>query len=42
MRGLIFRFANILGKHTTHGALFDFLRQLAKDSSELKVLGNGF
>lgn len=42
MRGLIFRFGNILGERTTHGAVFDFIRQLAKDSSELTVLGNGF
>ncbi len=42
MRAIIFRFGNILGERTTHGAVFDFLRQLAKDSSELKVLGNGF
>ena len=42
MRGLIFRFGNILGERTTHGAVFDFIRQLAKDSGELKVLGNGY
>lgn len=42
MRAVIFRFGNILGERTTHGAVFDFIRHLAKDSSELKVLGNGF
>lgn len=41
MRSLIFRFGNIIGERTTHGAVFDFIRQLAKDSNELKVLGNG-
>lgn len=41
-RAVIFRFGNILGERTTHGAVFDFIRQLAHDSSELKVLGNGY
>ena len=41
-RAVIFRFGNIIGERTTHGAVFDFIRQLAKNSSELKVLGNGF
>jgi UDP-glucose 4-epimerase len=42
MRAVIFRFGNIIGERTTHGAVFDFIRQLAKNSGELKVLGNGF
>lgn len=42
MRAVIFRFGNIIGERTTHGAVFDFIRQLAKDSSKLKVLGNGY
>jgi UDP-glucose 4-epimerase len=42
MRAVIFRFGNIIGERTTHGAVFDFIRQLAKSSNELKVLGNGF
>jgi UDP-glucose 4-epimerase len=41
-RAVIFRFGNIIGERTTHGAVFDFIRQLAKSSSDLKVLGNGF
>jgi UDP-glucose 4-epimerase len=41
-RAVIFRFGNILGERTTHGAVFDFIRQLAGDARELKVLGNGF
>lgn len=40
-RAVIFRFGNIIGERTTHGAVFDFIRQLAKSSGELKVLGNG-
>ena len=41
-RAVIFRFGNIIGERTTHGAVFDFIRQLAKNPSDLKVLGNGF
>lgn len=42
LRALIFRFGNIIGERTTHGAVFDFIRQLAKNPGELTVLGNGF
>jgi UDP-glucose 4-epimerase len=42
LRAVIFRFGNIVGERTTHGVIFDFIRQLAKDPANLKVLGNGF
>jgi len=41
LRAIIFRFGNIVGERTTHGVIYDFIRQLAKSSAELKVLGNG-
>ena len=41
MRGIILRFGNIVGERTTHGAIYDFIKQLTKNSAELKVLGNG-
>jgi len=41
LRAIIFRFGNIVGERTTHGVIYDFIRQLAKNSQELKVLGNG-
>jgi UDP-glucose 4-epimerase len=41
MRAVILRFGNIVGDRTTHGAVYDFIKQLAKNSGELKVLGNG-
>jgi UDP-glucose 4-epimerase len=41
LRGIILRFGNIVGERTTHGVIYDFIRQLAKNSSKLKVLGNG-
>ena len=41
LRGVILRFGNIVGDRTTHGAIYDFIRQLANNSAQLKVLGNG-
>jgi UDP-glucose 4-epimerase len=41
LSAVILRFGNIVGERTTHGVIFDFIRQLAADSSTLKVLGNG-
>ena len=40
-RTVILRFGNIVGERTTHGAIYDFIKQLVKNSAELKVLGNG-
>jgi len=37
----IFRFVSILGERYTHGHVFDFYKQLQKDPSKLRVLGNG-
>jgi len=37
----IFRFVSILGKRYSHGHVFDFYKQLKKDPSTLRVLGNG-
>ena len=41
LRGIILRFGNIVGERTTHGVIYDFIRQLAKNSNDLNVLGNG-
>ena len=41
LRGIVLRFGNIVGERTTHGVIYDFIRQLAKNSRKLKVLGNG-
>ena len=40
-RSMVFRFANIVGPRSTHGAIHDFTGRLLKDGSVLKVLGNG-
>ncbi len=37
----IYRFANIVGPNSTHGAIHDFVARLLKESSTLNVLGNG-
>jgi UDP-glucose 4-epimerase len=37
----IFRFVSILGERYTHGHVFDFVKSLLKNPSELTVLGNG-
>ncbi|MGP6220089.1 NAD-dependent epimerase/dehydratase family protein [Caldiplasma sukawensis] len=37
----IFRFANIIGRHSTHGVIHDFISKLRKNSKELEILGDG-
>jgi UDP-glucose 4-epimerase len=37
----IFRFANVVGRKGTHGAIHDFIQKLAKNRSVLDVLGDG-
>jgi UDP-glucose 4-epimerase len=39
--GLIFRFVSILGERYTHGHVYDFYCALKRDSSKLRVLGDG-
>lgn len=41
INALVFRFVSILGPRYTHGHIFDFVKALKKDSSTLKILGNG-
>jgi UDP-glucose 4-epimerase len=40
-RAWIFRFPNVVGSRATHGAIYDFLRKLGRNPSELEVLGDG-
>jgi len=37
----VFRFVSILGERYTHGHVFDFYKQLKRDPSKLRVLGDG-
>jgi UDP-glucose 4-epimerase len=39
--GRAFRFANVVGPRQTHGVGYDFIRRLANDPSELRILGDG-
>lgn len=41
IKGTIFRFANIVGKNSTHGVIFDFINKLKKDNQSLEILGDG-
>lgn len=41
IRASIFRFANIVGKNSTHGVIFDFINKLRKNPRELEILGDG-
>ncbi|MGC2034158.1 MAG: SDR family NAD(P)-dependent oxidoreductase [Thermoplasmata archaeon] len=41
IRGLIFRFANVIGPEMTHGVIYDFFEKLARDPARLEVLGDG-
>ena len=41
MRVNIVRFPNVVGPRLTHGALYDFVRKLRNNPSELEILGDG-
>ncbi len=41
IQGFIFRLANIIGKNSTHGVIYDFVNKLLKSNSELEILGDG-
>lgn len=38
---LIFRFPNVIGPNLTHGVIFDFIRKLQSNPTELQILGDG-
>lgn len=39
--GTVFRFANVVGPHMTHGVSHDFVRRLQADPTRLRILGDG-
>ncbi|MCL4345818.1 MAG: NAD-dependent epimerase/dehydratase family protein [Candidatus Thermoplasmatota archaeon] len=41
IRPTIYRFANIVGRNSTHGVIHDFIIKLKKDPRELEILGDG-
>ncbi len=40
-RALSFRLANIIGKRSNHGVIYDFINKLRKNPNELEILGDG-
>jgi len=41
LRGLAFRFGNVVGRRQTHGVGFDFVRRLRAAPEHLRILGDG-
>lgn len=41
MSVLIFRFPNVIGPRLTHGVIYDFIKRLKDDPSQLRILGDG-
>lgn len=41
MKVLIFRFPNVIGPRLTHGVVFDFVKRLKEDPTQLRILGDG-
>jgi UDP-glucose 4-epimerase len=41
MQAWIFRFANIIGRRSTHGIIYDFIQKLKENKDELEILGDG-
>lgn len=41
IKASVLRFANVIGRHQTHGVIYDFIKKLRRNSYELNVLGNG-
>ena len=41
LRGIVFRFGNVVGPRQTHGVGFDFVRRLLDDPGRLRILGDG-
>ncbi|RUM34208.1 MAG: UDP-glucose 4-epimerase [Archaeoglobus sp.] len=37
----IYRFANVIGKRSNHGVIYDFIIKLRRNPKELEILGNG-
>lgn len=38
---LVFRFPNVIGPRLTHGVIFDFVKRLRDDPTQLTILGDG-
>lgn len=38
---MVFRFPNVIGPRLTHGVIFDFMKRLREDPTQLTILGDG-
>ncbi len=41
MQSWIYRFANVIGRRSNHGVIYDFILKLRKNPDELEILGDG-
>ncbi len=41
MQSWIYRFANVIGRRSNHGVIFDFIHKLLKNPNRLEILGDG-
>lgn len=41
LRGIVYRFANIIGSRSRHGVIWDFTQKLTANPGELEILGDG-
>jgi UDP-glucose 4-epimerase len=41
LQAWIYRFPNVVGERSTHGAMFDFMNRLEQTPRELRILGDG-
>lgn len=41
MQAWIYRFANVIGRRSTHGVIYDFINKLKANPRELEILGDG-
>ncbi|MBE8538727.1 NAD-dependent epimerase/dehydratase family protein [Geoglobus acetivorans] len=41
MKSWVFRFANVIGRRSRHGVIYDFIIKLKRNPDELEILGNG-
>ncbi|MEA1956733.1 MAG: NAD-dependent epimerase/dehydratase family protein [Euryarchaeota archaeon] len=41
MRAGIYRFANVIGRRSSHGVIYDFINKIRSNPEELKILGDG-
>lgn len=41
LQAWVYRFPNVVGERSTHGAMFDFMNRLEQNPQELRILGDG-